>query len=571
MYKLIFGDISKRDENQLVILFLTFLVFFFSLTILQSNKSEAYLSYQQIEFEHVDAKLFANLYYPTKDIEFQEKKPLVVYVHGLGNDRNFDLHFPIELVKRGFFVATLDYHGHGQSGGTMFDLNPDTGNLAIYEDVSKLLDKIETLPIYPSINSSQIALVGHSLGGAIVLMTSIFDDRINATVALAPLVSHDVIYHPNFENNLPVDYLNETNTKNLLIMAHKDDDLLDYEDHAVIAQNLTNCNLSIYEGPMMGGAHLMISNDIITEMISWIEINFFGFINGPIEISFMYNYALLGITFLLLFGIIFLIISLSSNFFSFQKIEIERIALKYKNQYSIKDKGLRILGIFLACATFLAIWTFFSNTFRLAGIFYGSFLLLMIYSAVYLSLYIKNRDSQDTPRISLKGKFENRFTQEMKTNYVMYGILASGIFQGFYVVFTVSYPFAFVWPSNLQSIFTSFMIIPIFLAMELFYRSIIYPLLNFVPSERSKTKIIIILSILIQFSIVYFSRIWVFLPSLIMTYLAFISVLIINSLIYEKNKAISIRLIFSIEILIFFFGSAITTIFGIDIAIYALL
>jgi pimeloyl-ACP methyl ester carboxylesterase len=569
---LIFGDISKRDENQLFILFLTFLVFFFSLTILQSNKSQAYHSYQQIEFEHVNTRLFANLYHPSKDIEFQDKKPLIIYVHGLGNDRNFDLHFPIELVKRGFFVATLDYHGHGQSGGTMFDLNPDTGNLAIYEDVSKLLDKIETLPIYSSsINSSQIGLVGHSLGGAIVLMTSILDDRINTTVALAPLVSHNVLYHPHFENNLPVDYLNKSNTQNLLLMAHKDDGLLDYRKHAVVAYNLTNSTLSLYEGPMIGGAHLMINSNIITDMISWIEINFFGFVNGPITISFMFNYALLGISFSLLFGIIFLIISLSSNFFSFETIKIERIALRYKENYSTKDKVLRLSWILLACITFIGIWTFFSNVFRLAGIFYGSFALLVIYSVLYLALHFKNRASEDTLEFGLKHKLKSRLTQELKTNYIMYGILASGIFQGFYVVFTVSYPFAFVWPSNLQSIIMGFTIIPIFLAMELFYRSIIYPLLNFIDSERTKTKIIIALSILIQISIIYFNRIWVFLPSLLMTYLAFISVLILNTLIYEKNKAMTIRLIFSVDILFFFFGSAITNIFGIDIAIYALL
>ncbi|MBD3227870.1 MAG: alpha/beta fold hydrolase [Candidatus Lokiarchaeota archaeon] len=567
-----FGDIEKRDQNQLIMLFLAFILFFFSLTVLHFNKSQSYQSYQQIEFDHADATLFANLYYPTNRIEFQEKRPLVIYVHGLGNDRNFDIHFPIELVKRGFFVATLDYHGHGQSSGTIYDINQKTGRLAIYEDVSKLLDVLENLPIYSSrINSSQIALVGHSLGGAIVLMTTILDNRINTTVVLAPLVNYGVLNHPNFENNMPVDHLNKTNTKNLLIMAHSDDDLLNYQDHAQVAYNKTNCSISIYNEAMVGGPHSMLSDNSVKEMISWIEMKFFGFINGAITTDYIYIYIFLAISLIILFIIIFLIISLVANFFSFKKIEVKRKILEEKNTYTKKEKISRILGIFSSTIIFLTIWVLFSNYFRLIGIFYSSFLLLGTYGFAYLILYLrKNRDSKNKT-VRLKTKIKNRFKQEFKINYFMYGFLASGIFQGFYLAFTISYPFAFVWPSNLRVVLLGFSIFPIFLSMELFYRSIIYPLLDFIDTERTKSKIIVVVSVFIQFLIIYLSRIWVFIPGLMVTYIAFLAVIIVNTLIYEKIKSIAIRFVFAIDILFFFFGSAITTVLGIDVAIYLLL
>ncbi|MFO7796143.1 MAG: alpha/beta fold hydrolase [Promethearchaeia archaeon] len=566
------GYIGKREQNQLFMLFLAFIVFLFSLTILQFHRSQSYQSYQQVDLNHAGATIYANIYYPINDIEFQEKKPLVIYVHGFANDRNFDIHFPIELVKRGFIVATLDYHGHGQSGGTMFDINPETGRPAIYEDVSKLLDLLENLPIYSSdINSSQIGLVGHSLGGAIALMTNILDKRINTTVALAPLVNQGVISHPNFINHMPVDHLNQTNTKNLLILAHKDDTLLDYREHALVAKNLTGCNLSLYEEPMLGDAHSMLSSNVIKEMITWIEFNFFGFVNGPIIISYFFSYIFLGISMLLLFIIIFLIISLAANFFSFEKIKVERIILKEKEKYRNKEKILRILAIFLNSGIFLTIWILFSNYFRLSGIFISSFLLLGIYTFAYLFLYWNKNKRSFNKEFKLKKKIKKRLKQELKINCFMYGIFSSAIFQIFYVIFTVSYPFAFVWPTNLRVILVGFTIFPIFLSFEMFYRGTIYPLLDFLDSERLKAKIIIILSIIIQFLIIYLSRIWVFIPTLLVAYLIFLVVIIINTLFYERNKSISIRFMFSVDLLFFFFGSAITTVLGLDVAIYLLL
>ena len=105
-----------------------------------------------------------------------------------------DLRIPIEFTKRGFFIASIDYQGHGESGGNLNNINSETGVPALAEDCINLLDVIENLPIYAlKINSSQIGLIGHSLGGMVVLMNGALDERFNATVAWAPLVDPSTV------------------------------------------------------------------------------------------------------------------------------------------------------------------------------------------------------------------------------------------------------------------------------------------------------------------------------------------------------------------------------------------
>ena len=117
-----------------------------SLSILQFNKEISYNHYERIQFESSGARLYANLYYPSKTLDFQEKRPLVIYCHGIGSKRDFDLRIPVEFTKRGFYIAALDYQGHGASGGNINNIDPITGIPALARDCSKLLDKLEILP-----------------------------------------------------------------------------------------------------------------------------------------------------------------------------------------------------------------------------------------------------------------------------------------------------------------------------------------------------------------------------------------------------------------------------------------
>ncbi len=86
----------------------------FTLIALDFNKSQSYNKYERVQFYSAGSKLYANLYYPDKSLSFQEKRPLIIYCHGIGSQRDFDLKIPIEFSKRGFYVVALDYHGHGK-------------------------------------------------------------------------------------------------------------------------------------------------------------------------------------------------------------------------------------------------------------------------------------------------------------------------------------------------------------------------------------------------------------------------------------------------------------------------
>jgi len=193
-----------------------------SLIYLNLNKSISYYKYERIKFNSSGANLYANLYFPSNPISFQDKKPLIIYCHGIGSQRDFDLRIPIEFTKRGFYVAALDYQGHGESGGNIINIDPDTNIPALAEDCSNLLDKLETLPFYSDVNVSQIGLIGHSLGGMVVLMNQALDPRFNITVAWAPLVNFNpqelgIIQTEEYYQYIPVNLLNETNTNNLLM------------------------------------------------------------------------------------------------------------------------------------------------------------------------------------------------------------------------------------------------------------------------------------------------------------------------------------------------------------------
>jgi pimeloyl-ACP methyl ester carboxylesterase len=79
--------------------------------------------------------------------------PGVVVIHGSLQNKEWLMAFGIELSRRGFVVLTIDANGHGDS---------DPGN----SSGIAALDYISSLDY---VDSGQIGLIGHSMGGGIVL------------------------------------------------------------------------------------------------------------------------------------------------------------------------------------------------------------------------------------------------------------------------------------------------------------------------------------------------------------------------------------------------------------------
>lgn len=83
-------------------------------------------------------------------------KPAVVLVHGLGNEASTSWQATIDLVKKDFFVFTLDLPGFGRSSKMNALYSPKNYARVIHELTKKYVKK-------------SFHLVGHSMGGAIAL------------------------------------------------------------------------------------------------------------------------------------------------------------------------------------------------------------------------------------------------------------------------------------------------------------------------------------------------------------------------------------------------------------------
>ena len=532
-------------------------------------KSSSYQRYERVEFQSSGSTLYANLYYPSKDLTFQDNRPLVIYCHGIGSQRDFDLRIPIELTRRGFYVAALDYQGHGESGGSLSEINPVTDVPALAEDCSKLLDKLETLPFYTEVNASQIGLIGHSLGGMVVLMNQALDPRFNATVAWAPLVNFDPnklgIISPEYATYIPVNLINESNTKNLLIIMHVDDEALSYEDQALKAQNLTNCEVISLSGFILGSPHQLFSDAALIDSINWFELKFFKseLLNGPIHILFALNYVSILITLVLLFTIILLTISYAAKSFNVgidPPVEVSTLKPNDASKFKKIRQGIKIA---IYTDIFIINWEIFSQIFGIAGIFLASLNISLIYAFIAYRIYTKKLKQENK-----KFNIVILLKSQIRPKNLLFAIFCSAYFIGVYVLFSLSYPFAFMWPSNLLNLMLAIIVFPIYFSLEILYRKVIYPQLNFLKSERQKSYVIIGIATYVQINLITLTSSWAFFPSVLFTYLIFLIVIVQNTLIYEKTTCFTTVILSSFTIIQLMFATVISNAFGIGAVLH---
>jgi pimeloyl-ACP methyl ester carboxylesterase len=134
---------------------------------------------------HEDLSLAATIHYPSKDGACADKKmPLVVICHGfvgsrIGMDRLFLL-AGRELARQGYLVIRFDYAGCGESDGIYGEHGLDS----MIAQTRSVLDYGLSLDC---VDPMRVTLLGHSLGGAIALLTGTKDRRVKSLALWSPV------------------------------------------------------------------------------------------------------------------------------------------------------------------------------------------------------------------------------------------------------------------------------------------------------------------------------------------------------------------------------------------------
>ncbi|MFW9877641.1 MAG: hypothetical protein ACFFG0_31530, partial [Candidatus Thorarchaeota archaeon] len=349
---------------------------------------------------------------------------------------------------------------------------------------------------------------------------------------------------------------------------HTKDEVLDYQD-VIKAKELTNCTVINITKPLFGGGHQLYSNKVLKDSIKWFELKFFGSetLNGPINITFIWNYLLIFLNLGLLIAIIFLLISYSAKFFQLtipfdnQNFEKEEDPLSIKKK--IKKKivnSVNIIQIITYSALFLINWLYFSSLFGLIGIFYSS----LVFSGVFLLFkfiaYVVHLWRQKI-RINRK-HLKNIIKQEFNGNVLVYTLICALYLLLVYLLFSFYYPFAFMWPSSITNILISIAIFPVYFSIEILFRKILYPLLKFVKSEKIKAKIMVIFAFIIYITLMTLARSYSYLPSVLFTSIIFLIVTVANTIIYEHTRTFSAVLVSSFIIIQLFFSAVVSNVIG---------
>jgi dienelactone hydrolase len=560
----------KKDKKRLtrrkkfLLLPIIFLAIFLSLLIV--DRAQGYLYYERVEFNCGDTKLHANIYHPTKNLDFQDKHPLIIYIHGFSGQKDRDLRVPLELTKRGFYVASVDMPGHGENANSDL-LDIEDGEFVTTQMCSKLLDKIENMGIYSQIDKDQIGLLGFSYGGYVALMNGLDDDRFKVTITWAGVADvtkpyEDVDISDRKEDLLeeynPVDVMNNGSKQpdNLLLIVHKEDYWYKYNKRL---QDRTDCEWEVFTYPVrgVGEAHLLLHKNVMIETINWFEKQFFESTskNGSINLSYQYSYLILFLTLLSGVGVIISFMIYSSKYILKKDPNLIIVQHETKQSSKLEDlstpKKKQIIIIIGSLFSFIIIWILVSLIFLALASLFAPLIFILIYFLL-IRRFLFEKDAEIDNKISLKERVKSENTKRS----LIYSGCFSVLFLALYFVFALAYPFWLFYPHSIVAIIIAMIYIPLYLSVEILYRKIIYPSLGFIKSKKNRTYIITGITIFTQIFLLYYTLLYFTLPVLIATGIVFLAVSIINGVIYHKTEKIEATLLDSLIIMTVFYGAA---------------
>ena len=302
---MIFMQIKKEKWIKIIFLLpFVLLVIGITLSFVCFHSSYARVMHYSVKYPNNDIPIIGNVFYPKQT--GYEKPPVVVYMSGFMMQKDLDPRVPMEFCRRGFVVVNVDMHGHGEMDGIF-------GPMAYFDSKNVIQYIFDYL--HEVVNTSQLAVIGHSAGGMGAL--GLNDSRVQATVTWASPVFYSEELIENFENvfqlynpqidlynrtlieelnaSAPYTFINATNPKNLLAIHHINDPIVNIS-HGYAIHNKTQCEFIVLNETerayaLLNGmdetTHGMLYDSVIMHTVNWIEEKL-GL--NTVTISLDYNY-----------------------------------------------------------------------------------------------------------------------------------------------------------------------------------------------------------------------------------------------------------------------------------------
>ncbi len=200
-----------RKINKLLIILLVYILVFSSFIVLAQlfNTGFGQVQVKTITLDDNGTIINGYLYQP-KNAETLSNLPAVVLIHGVMNAKETMSALALELGRRGVVAVTIDAIGHGNTGGNLDSTTDDTLGVST---------TIQYLRSLAHVNSSNIGLVGHSMGVGAIRAASVIEGEIQTHIFIGGLSLNSTvsIYGE----------LNSTTPSNLLIAIGQYDEVFD--------------------------------------------------------------------------------------------------------------------------------------------------------------------------------------------------------------------------------------------------------------------------------------------------------------------------------------------------------
>ena len=185
--------LTMRTKLLIAIITTLFLLGFANLALTSGRKVEVFTTTVESASGH---DISVRVYKP-KTATKEKPAPAVAFMHGLSTTKEAYTQYAIELSRRGYVVATPDMMNHGDS--ELADIETFFGDPN--SEGTGLYTATRLLASYDYVDSSNIGVAGHSMGGNAV-NSSVFLDNFSPQplISSAYLLSSDVMLN-DFEGN----------------------------------------------------------------------------------------------------------------------------------------------------------------------------------------------------------------------------------------------------------------------------------------------------------------------------------------------------------------------------------